>query len=185
MEKDYVPLFEKHGLGITCFSPLKIGVLTGKYNDFKIPEDSRLATATDSYTSSVRDKFDSDEEMKRNITAARELKVCIIFFSLIYKYTFLQKHTPSSWLLLAHEKLIRCLQPIADKLGIKQGQLALAWVIKNPRLSSAIIGASKPEQILENIEALKYLDKLTPEIMEEIEKVVKNKPELEPRRFTS
>lgn len=61
--------------------------------------------------------------------------------------------------------------------------MALAWVIKNPNLSSAIIGASKPEQILENIEALKYLDKLTPEIMEEIEGIVKNKPVLEPRRF--
>ncbi|KAL0638444.1 hypothetical protein Q9L58_002588 [Maublancomyces gigas] len=147
VEKDYIPLFEKHGLGITCFSPLKIGVLTGKYNNFKIPDDSRLATATDSYTLSVRASFDSDEDMKKNITAARELK------------------------------------PIADKLGIKQSQLALAWVIKNPNLSSAIIGASKPEQILENIEALKYLDKLTPEIMAEIENVVKNKPVLEPRRF--
>ncbi|KAH0608612.1 uncharacterized protein H6S33_001746 [Morchella sextelata] len=148
VEKQFAPLYEKHGLGITCFSPLKIGVLTGKYNEFKIPEGSRLATATDPFTSSVRAKFDSDEEIKKNIQAARDLK------------------------------------PIADELGITQGQLALAWVIKNPRLSSAIIGASKPEQITENVEALKHLDKLTPEIMERIEAVVNNKPVLEPRRFS-
>lgn len=75
------------------------------------------------------------------------------------------------------------IQTVAKELGITLSQLAIAWIIKNPNISSVITGASKPEQVLENVEAVKHADKLTPEIMEKIEKIVENKPQLEPRRF--
>jgi aryl-alcohol dehydrogenase-like predicted oxidoreductase len=45
------------------------------------------------------------------------------------------------------------LRPIAVGLGITMGQLALAWVLRQPGVSSAIIGASRPEQIDENVQA--------------------------------
>jgi len=64
------------------------------------------------------------------------------------------------------------LQPIADKLGVPQAQLALAWCLKNPNVSSVITGASRPEQVVENCKAVQILDKLTPEVMAEIEAVV-------------
>ncbi|KAF8971901.1 NADP-dependent oxidoreductase domain-containing protein [Flammula alnicola] len=58
--------------------------------------------------------------------------------------------------------------------------LALAWVAKNPNTSTVILGASKPEQILENLKALEVIPKLTPEILEKIEKVLNTAPEALP-----
>ena len=55
--------------------------------------------------------------------------------------------------------------------------LALAWVAKNPNTSTVILGASKPEQLVENLKALEVLPKLTPEIMDKIEKILKSAPE--------
>ena len=57
----------------------------------------------------------------------------------------------------------------------------MAWVLKNPNVSSVITGASKPEQIVENVKALQSLDKLTPAIMAEIDAIV-GAPELDPAR---
>lgn len=73
-------------------------------------------------------------------------------------------------------------QPIADKLGVTQSQLALAWCLKNPNVSSVITGASRPEQIVENVKCLAVIDKLTPEIMDEIDRLVGSKPKLDPAR---
>ncbi|KAL8343084.1 hypothetical protein RB598_004436 [Gaeumannomyces tritici] len=64
------------------------------------------------------------------------------------------------------------LKPIADRLGITQSQLALAWCLKNDNVSSVITGASRPEQVVENCQALKALDKLTSEVMKEIDGIV-------------
>jgi hypothetical protein len=56
-------------------------------------------------------------------------------------------------------------------------QLALAWVAKvHPYTSTVILGATKPEQLIENLGAIVVLPKLTPEVMEQIEKVLDNKP---------
>lgn len=60
--------------------------------------------------------------------------------------------------------------------------MALAWCLKNPNVSSIITGASRPEQIVENIKCLKVLDKLTPEIMREIDDLVGSKPAIDPAR---
>jgi aryl-alcohol dehydrogenase-like predicted oxidoreductase len=72
-------------------------------------------------------------------------------------------------------------KPIADKLGISQSQLSLAWCLKNPNVSAVITGASRPEQIVENCAALKVLDKLTPEVLAEIDTIV-GKIQLDPAR---
>ncbi|KAJ3314783.1 ATP-sensitive inward rectifier potassium channel 1, partial [Gonapodya sp. JEL0774] len=70
----------------------------------------------------------------------------------------------------------RALLPIAEEAGGTTAQLALAWCLKNPNVSTVITGASKKEQVTENMGALKLVDKLTPEILERIEKILDNKP---------
>lgn len=79
-------------------------------------------------------------------------------------------------------RLLIPLQPLADKLECKTSHLALAWCLKNENVSSVITGASRPEQIVENIESLKVLPKLTAEIMGEIDELLGNKPALDPAR---
>ncbi|CAJ2509732.1 Uu.00g056320.m01.CDS01 [Anthostomella pinea] len=74
------------------------------------------------------------------------------------------------------------LKTVAEKLGATQSQLALAWCLKNPNVTSVITGASRPEQIVENVECLEILDKLTPEIMGEIDEIADNKIVLDPAR---
>jgi len=56
-------------------------------------------------------------------------------------------------------------------------------VLKNPHVSSAIIGASRPSQIEDNMKALEIQHKLTPEIMTDIDKLLKNKPDELTKRF--
>jgi len=58
----------------------------------------------------------------------------------------------------------------------------LAWVAKNPNTSTVILGASKPEQITENLKAIEVIPKLTPEVLEKIEKILGNVPETQVRR---
>ena len=55
--------------------------------------------------------------------------------------------------------------------------LALAWVAKNPNTSTVILGASKPEQITENLKAIEIIPKLTPEVLLKIEKILDNEPD--------
>ncbi len=62
-----------------------------------------------------------------------------------------------------------------------QAQLSLAWCLKNPNVSSVITGASRPEQIVENCKCLQVIEKLTPEIMDEIDEIV-GKIALDPAR---
>ncbi len=75
---------------------------------------------------------------------------------------------------------VRRLAPIAKELDCTLAQLALAWCLKNPNVSTVITGASKPEQVGENMKALGVVSKLVPEIMEQIEAVLENKPSPEP-----
>jgi voltage-dependent potassium channel beta subunit len=67
---------------------------------------------------------------------------------------------------------------VADDLGISMAQLALAWTLKNPNISTTITGASKPEQILENMKAMDVLPQLNETLMEKIESILDNKPDL-------
>jgi aryl-alcohol dehydrogenase-like predicted oxidoreductase len=146
VEKEYEHLYEQVGLGLTIFSPLKIGILTGKYND-GIPKDSRLGSSTDPIVAMMNEKFGNDD-WKKDIEIVAKLK------------------------------------PVADKLDMTQATLAMAWVLKNKNVSSAITGASRPEQIYESVKAIPAAEKLTPEILAEIDEILGNKPEVMTRRFT-
>ncbi len=68
---------------------------------------------------------------------------------------------------------------IAKELDITQTNLALAWCLKNPNVSTVITGASKPEQVRENMKAINILNKLTNDVMNKIELILANKPSLE------
>ena len=78
------------------------------------------------------------------------------------------------------EKLnrVRVYQSIADELGVSMAALSIAWCIRNPNVSTAILGATKKEQLLENLKALEALPKLTPEVMQRIDTVFETRPRL-------
>lgn len=136
-EVEYAPLFQKHGYGTTIWSPLASGMLTGKYND-GIPEDSRFATNTAFFDSTIKSLQAPEGQAK------------------------IEK--------------VRKLTAIAKKLDASVAHLALAWAAKNPNVSTVILGATKVDQIKDNCKALALIDKLTPEVLEEIEAVLENKP---------
>ncbi len=69
------------------------------------------------------------------------------------------------------------LAPLAQKLGMTLSQLAVAWLLKNPRVSTVILGASKLEQLRENLASLEKVRELTDEAMEKIESILQNRPE--------
>jgi aryl-alcohol dehydrogenase-like predicted oxidoreductase len=144
VETEYHHLYREVGLGLTVFSPLRQGILSGKYKD-GIPAESRFAQegsiVQGFWRRTGKDKWD------------------------------------------AIVKQVNELQPIADRLGIKMSTLALAWVLANPNVSSAITGGSSPEQIYENVLAIAAVDKLTPEILKEIDDVLQNKPPPVIQRF--
>ena len=125
LEKDYLKLFDKYGIGTTTWSPLASGILSGKYNH-GIPSDSRLA-----------------------------------------KEAWL---VPDNFMQLLEKT--KHLQALADELGCSLSQLAIAWCLKNPNVSSVITGATKVEQLIENLGALEVKSKLTPDVMKKINKMV-------------
>lgn len=73
---------------------------------------------------------------------------------------------------------VRQLAPLTQELNCTLAQLALAWCLANPHVSTVITGASKVSQVTENMQALEVLPKLTPAVLERIEQVLNNKPEL-------
>jgi len=145
VEREFSLLYPERGLGLTPFSPLKSGILTGKYND-GIPEDSRFATSDDNFVKSMQKRFETDD-----------------------------------W--VQEAKKVKALKPVAEKLGVNQAALAMAWVLRNPHVSSAITGASRPQQVYDAVKSLEVIDKLTPEIMGEIDQILGNKPEELVKRF--
>ncbi|KAL7622929.1 hypothetical protein AAE478_006608 [Parahypoxylon ruwenzoriense] len=145
VEREYAHLYREIGLGLTVFSPMKQGILSGKYKS-GIPDDSRFA----------------QEQVE--------------FIAGFWKRTGKEKWE-------ATVEQVNKLEPIATQLGIKQSQLALAWVLKNPNVSSAITGASSPEQVYENVRAIEAVDKLTPEIIAQIDEILQNKPPAVVERF--
>ncbi|PNY29431.1 voltage-gated potassium channel subunit beta [Tolypocladium capitatum] len=138
VEQEFAKLYRESGLGLTIFSPLQSGILSGKYKD-GIPEGSRYA--------------------QKNIEFIKG---------------FWSETNKDTWNGIIDQ--VNRLQPIADRLGLKMPTFALAWVLKNPNVSSAITGASSVEQVYENCRAVAAVDKLTPEIMAEVDEILKNKP---------
>lgn len=73
---------------------------------------------------------------------------------------------------------VRKLADLADGLGIKMAQLSIAWCLKNPHVSTVILGATNKQQLLDNLGSMDVLSKLTDEVMKQIEEIVQTKPVL-------
>lgn len=73
---------------------------------------------------------------------------------------------------------VKKLTNVAEKIGGSMSSLALAWVIKNPNVSVAILGATKASQITENVKCLELYPKLTDEVMKEIAGILDNAPKM-------
>src|SRR5580698_8749227 len=127
-EKEYARLYDDIGLGLTTWSPLASGLLTGKYLE-GIPEGSRAA-------------LPGYEWLQHQLT-----------------------HTKRN-------KIVGDLKEDSDKLGCTLAQLSLAWCARNKHVSTVITGASRVEQVHENMKALEVIDQLTDEIMERIDILV-------------
>ncbi len=82
--------------------------------------------------------------------------------------------------LMVDEKLkkVKKLSELASKLGMATAALSIAWCIKNPNVTTAILGATKKQQLLENLKAIEEMGKLTPDVIEKIEKIMHTKPQL-------
>jgi voltage-dependent potassium channel beta subunit len=127
VEHEHARLIEDYGIGLTTFSPLVAGLLTGKYLE-GIPEDSRGTLA-------------GFEWLRPNFEDSR-----------------------------SNEK-VRALKAIADDLGCPLAQLAIAWCACNPNASTVITGASRVEQLKENLRSLDMLERLDDEVMWRINEV--------------
>jgi voltage-dependent potassium channel beta subunit len=128
VEQEYARLYEDIGLGLTTWSPLASGLLTGKYRD-GVPSDSRAQ---------------------------------------LQGYDWLRKQVTDS----GKNSIVGKLGGVADELGCTVGQLAIAWILTNPNVSTVITGASRVEQIAENMKAQEVVGKITPEVKQKIEEIV-------------
>jgi voltage-dependent potassium channel beta subunit len=87
----------------------------------------------------------------------------------------------NEWLreyVISDEKIakVKALAAVAADLGISQAVLAIAWCLKNPHVSTVILGASKESQLTETLTASEAAEKLTPDVLEKIEHILQNKP---------
>ena len=80
--------------------------------------------------------------------------------------------------MMEEEKLnkVRKLGEVAKDMNTSLATLSIAWCIHNPNVTTAILGATKEKQLLENLEALNVYPKLTPDIMDKIDEVMGTKP---------
>jgi aryl-alcohol dehydrogenase-like predicted oxidoreductase len=122
IENDLFEVARYHGLGITAFEGLSLGLFTGKYNE-QLPPDSRFA--------------------KLNIIDEEGIKPL-------------------------QERLVS-IDEICQELELTMYQLALAWVLHNPEISSTVMGASKPEQVIMNATASGI--SITDEIVERLNEI--------------
>jgi aryl-alcohol dehydrogenase-like predicted oxidoreductase len=76
----------------------------------------------------------------------------------------------SNWLTPDVLETVQRLQPVAERLGITMAQLALAWVLREDAVASAIVGASRPEQVRDNASASGI--ELDPETLAEIDRIL-------------
>jgi len=127
VEQEYARLYDDIGLGLTTWSPLASGLLTGKYRA-GIPAGSRGA-------------LDNMAWMREQLQDK------------------------------AKNEAVAQLGEIAKELGCNTAQLAIAWANRNPRVSTVILGASRLEQLQDNLGALAVTPKLTPEVVERMEQL--------------
>lgn len=72
---------------------------------------------------------------------------------------------------------VKELTKLADEMGTSMARLALAWCLKNPNVSTVIMGASKVSQLEDNLQSIDVVDQLTDDLMDKIEEILDNKPE--------
>ncbi len=132
VEVELEGLVREYGLGLTTFSPLEYGILSGKYND-GIPLASRAALQDMAW---IRDQL-TPERLAR----------------------------------------VRQLTALAQELKLTTAQLAIAWVLRRKEVSSVITGATRVEQLDENLGAAAGVALLTDEVQEKIEAILGNTPE--------
>ncbi len=82
------------------------------------------------------------------------------------------------WMMDDKIKKVKKISDLAKKLNISTAALSIAWCLKNPNVSTAILGATKKQQLIENLRSLDVLPLLDDEVMEKIEKIMQNKPEI-------
>jgi len=82
------------------------------------------------------------------------------------------------WVMDDKLKRVKKLAGLAKKLGVSTASLSIAWCIKNPNVSTAILGATKKQQLLENLKAIEVMTLLDDKIMNDIETIMKTKPKL-------
>jgi voltage-dependent potassium channel beta subunit len=129
VEQEYAPLYEEPiGLGLTIFSPLASGLLTGKYLDGN-PGGTRAD---------------------------------------LPGYGWLRERVTDP----AANAKVRALEAVADDLGCSLAELALAWCVTNPHVSSVITGASRVEQVQQNMGALDVLPRLTAGVLARVDAAV-------------
>ena len=66
---------------------------------------------------------------------------------------------------------VAALEPLAQDMGATLAQFSLAWCLQNPQVSTVITGASRVSQVHENMQAIKFMDRFTPEVLAEIDKI--------------
>ena len=80
------------------------------------------------------------------------------------------------WVMDEKVKKVKKLSELAAKMNVSTASLSIAWCIKNPNVSTAILGATKKAQLLDNLKALDVVALLTPDVMDKIETIMKTKP---------
>lgn len=147
VEVDYAALFDQYRLGTTVWSPLAAGLLTGRFNDGKLPPDDSRA----------------------GIPLTRK-----------------RHYEQLGWRENNGAYMLQGLKKIAEELGCTQSQLALAWVLRNTDVSTALFGARKIDYVNENIGAVSVIDKLDKGVLERIEELLVNRPDsdMDFRTFT-
>ena len=73
-------------------------------------------------------------------------------------------------------KKVKQLSELAKELDVSMASLSIAWCIKNPHVTTAILGATKKEQLTENLKSMDAMEKLTPEVLKKIEDIMQTKP---------
>ena len=82
------------------------------------------------------------------------------------------------WVLNDKVEKVKQLSVLAKALHVSVASLSIAWTIKNPNVTTAILGATKKEQLLDNLKALEVLPLLTPEVLQSIDDIMDTKPKL-------
>ena len=82
------------------------------------------------------------------------------------------------WVLNDKVEKVKKITAVAKALNVSVAALSIAWCIKNPNVTTAILGATKKEQLTDNLKALEVLPLLTPEVLQSIEDIMGTKPKL-------